>query len=59
MRNISEIVLLGVELEELTFLIKHISKLPQFKIYISQSLIRPTVYVRDRIRIRLVESAIA
>ena len=59
MRNISEIVLLRVELDERTSLIQHISKLTQFKIYLSQSLIRPSVYVQDRIRIRFVESAIA
>ena len=39
MRYMSEIVLLGVELDELTSLIKHISKFPQFKLYISKSLI--------------------
>ena len=59
MRNISEIVLLRVEIDERTSLIQHISKLTQFKIYISKSLIRPRVYVRGRIGIRLVESAIA
>ena len=39
MRNL---FFVSIELDELTSLIQHISKLTQFKIYISQSLIRPT-----------------
>ena len=35
MRNISEIVFLGVEIDERTSLIQHIFKLTQFNIYIS------------------------